>query len=419
MRITTIFKAVGLSCALIAGGASSGNVIGVKPAFAADAPKKVSAKLGKQFQEAQSLVTQRKFKEALAKLDELKAAPGKSAYENFVIAQLAYASYNGLQQYGDAAKAAEAALETGQVPEAQKQTLRKGVVQNYFLAKNIAKFNEESARYQKDFGPDLDLQNLSVQALYQGGNYKAAAEAGRQLIKAAEAKGVPVKEEWLKLIRFAEHEQGNSTGEQAALEQLVQRFPSREYWADLLLMAQRNIKGSTKSQLEIYRIMYSAGVLSKPEDYMEMAQLAIQAGVPMEATKVIEAGMKKGVLGQGQQKDRQIRLLNMAKSQADEGLKALPTTDSEAKAAPTGDADVKVGEVYWATGQNDKAIEAIQRGLKKGVKDKDDAALRLGIVYLASGKRTQATDAFKTIAPNTPSAQVARLWSLYSSTKQL
>ncbi len=127
------------------------------------------------------------------------------------------------------------------------------------------------------------------------------------------------------------------------------------------------------------------------------------------------AGQAAKLLMEGPQKDRHLRLQNMAIQQSKEKDAALPQQEADAKAAPTGDADVQVGEAFWSKGQNDKAVEAIQRGIKKGVKDKDDANLRLGVVYLSAGKRNEAANAFKALTPNSASAQIARLWTLLGS----
>ncbi len=411
MKTTSSLSVAAVAVALAVGGMVSPPLFGASPALAADAKKTVSNKLGKQFQEAQSLVSQKNYKGALTKIDELKAAPGKTAYENFVIAELQTAAYVGTQDYTNAAKAMEAALDSGEAPAASKQQRAKNIANTYFAAKNMAKFNEASAKYQKDFGADIDLQLLAAQGLFQDGKYKEAAQAARTVISTAEAKGQPAKEDWLKLVYAAENKAGNAAAEKAAVEALVARYPKPEYWNALLINAQKTIKGP-KVQLEIYRIMLAAGVMQKTEEYMDMAQLSIQAGVPAEAEKVIQKGQAAKLLMEGPQKDRHLRLQNMALTQIKEKDAALAQQEADAKAAATGDADVQVGEVFASKGQTDKAIEAIQRGIKKGVKDKDDANLRLGVVYLSAGKRTEANNAFKAITPNSSSAQIARLWTL-------
>ena len=72
---------------------------------------------------------------------------------------------------------------------------------------------------------------------------------------------------------------------------------------------------------------------------MDMAQLSIQAGVPAEAEKVIQKGQAAKLLMEGPQKDRHLRLQNMALTQIKEKDAALAQQEADAKAAATGDAD--------------------------------------------------------------------------------
>jgi lipopolysaccharide biosynthesis regulator YciM len=91
----------------------------------------------------------------------------------------------------------------------------------------------------------------------------------------------------------------------------------------------------------------------------------------------------------------------------------LDKQDAAARAKPTGDSDVKLGAAYLSYGENDKAIEAIQRGLSKGsVKDTDEAGLLLGIAYLRANNKAEATKAFQTVTKNPTMARIAKLWLL-------
>src|SRR6185312_13664477 len=120
-----------------------------------------------------------------------------------------------------------------------------------------------------------------------------------------------------------------------------------------------------------------------------------------EATKIMQAGVQKGVIGTGPQKDRHQRLMDMAKKQTADAAATLAQRETEAKAAPNGDAEVAIGMSYWSTGQYDKAVADIQDAIKKGVTDKDNAQLRLGMAYLGAGKKAQADAAFKAAKPGT------------------
>jgi len=415
MKKTTAVSVFALSIALAVGGVGTGTVFGVKPAAAAE--KKVSQKLGGPLKEAQAMLQSRNYKGALSKLQEIDAMPDKSAYESFVVLQLKYNAYAGMGDWGSAAKTIDAILASGQTPPNETPVRLKQLLQAYAQQSSWAKVVETGSRYQKEVGPDPDVQILLAQAYTNQRNYKAAEDAVRNVMKSAEARGARPKEEWLGTLRFVEHEQGNAAGEQSALESLVQMYPSQKYWEDLLATEDKNLKGDVQTELDIARVRLALGYLKTADNYTDMAQLALTENLPGEAQKVMQTGMQKNVFGQVTPTSRPQRLLDMSKKQVADEQANLAARDTAAKAAATGDDEVKLGVSYWTYGQNDKAIAAIQDGIKKGVKDKDNAQLRLGMAYLAAGKKSQADAAFRAIKPGTTSASIARLWTLYAATR--
>ena len=413
-------SAAALSLALLAGLVAPSTMLASQNAFAADEkpkPPSVGPKVAKPLKEAQDLGAAKKFTEALAKVQEAEAVPGKTPYENYVVEEVTAYIYANLQDYPNAAKAIEATLLSGQMDPALVPPRMKSLSGLYYQSKNYPKSIEWAEKYVKETS-DPEMQILIGQAYYIQKAFKPAADALRQGIKLADAKSTPVKEDWLQVLMSSEYELGNTSGVQGALESLVQRYPSPKYWEDLLSIMEKSLKGSSKTSLDIYRLMFKTGVMKRPEEYTEMAELALQQGSPGEAKVVMQKGLEAGVLGQGSQKAQHASILARATSQSDSDQKQLAKGAEEAKAKPTGEADVKFGEAFWSYGQYDKAVDAIQRGLKKGVKDKDDGQLRLGLAYLGAGNRAQALEAFSAITPNTPSAQVAKLWTFQSAPHQ-
>jgi len=380
------------------------------------AAPQVSQAVGKPLKEAQTLLGSKNFKGALDKIQEAEGQSGKSAYESFLITSLKGQAYAGLKDFNNAAKAMEAALATGQAQGAQSTQILRQIMGFYSQANNTGKTLEMGQRYLKEVGPDADIQMALASSYLQQKNYKAAEDMVRSAIKTVESKGGVAKKEQLASLRFIAHEQGNAAAEQQALEMLLQRYPSPEYWDAMLVSAARTIKGPN-ANVDIARLKYLTGGMKTADDYMNLAQEALVQKLPAEAQKVIDAGLQKKLLGQGAQKDRHMRLVELTKQKVAEDKASLAQREADAAASPAGDLSLELGESYWSYGQNDKAVTAIQNGIKKGVKDKDDAQLRLGIVHITAGKRDLAAHAFKAIKPGTAAAQTARLWTLYAATK--
>jgi tetratricopeptide (TPR) repeat protein len=409
MKKTTALSVAALSVALTMGVAGNGPVFGVAPAMAA---QQVSVKVGPPLKEANSLLTQKNYKGALTKLQEAEGIPERKPYDNFMILQLKYNAYAGLNQWADAAKTIEAILASGQSPDNQKAIRLKQLIQAYDQQNNQAKVAEIAQRYLKEIGNDTQIQMTLAQTYTKQKNYKAAEQIVRD---AMAGKGVPDKV-MLETLRFVAHEQGNNKGELDALEKLILYYPAPEYWDALLITAEKGVRGNNKASLDIGRIKMRLGLLKTTEDFVNLTQDAIQQNFPDEAIAIMAAGTKAGVIGVGQQKDRHARLLGLAQKASAESAAGLPARDTAARAAANGDELVKLGQTYTSMGQHDKAIEAIQSGIKKGVTDKDDAQLRLGIAYFAAGKKAQASSAFNAIkTPNAYPTQIAHLWALYAA----
>src|SRR5207244_11130806 len=129
------------------------------------------------------------------------------------------------------------------------------------------------------------MHTLLVQAYYLAGDFASAAKELRSEIDADEKAGRAPAEERLQLLASACLKQKDNGGYADALEKLVAHHPKKEYWADLINRVQRKPGFSPKLQLDAYRLQLATGNLTGASDYMEMAQLALQAGYPGKAKK--------------------------------------------------------------------------------------------------------------------------------------
>jgi tetratricopeptide (TPR) repeat protein len=167
--------------------------------------------------------------------------------------------------------------------------------------------------------------------------------------------------------------------------------------------------------LMIYRIMFDTNAMQADTDYIEMAQLLGDAGLPGEAQMVLEKAISAGVI-KDDHKERTTRLLNAMKTRADADKKGLPQLDAEAAKNPAGQLDMKLGEVYFGAGDYQGASTAITRGIgKKQIKQLDEAYVYLGRAQAALKNYPEAKKAFVELkaVPNI-SPRVLKLWELYA-----
>jgi len=405
-----------LSLMLATGFVGAEIVVAPQAALAQKAPS-VSPKVGGPLQAAQELLKKKQFKEAVAKAEEAAAVSNKSPYETYLVNEILAIAYIQSGNYAKGTAAWEASLATGQIPAEQAKERIKQLAGVYYQSKNYPKAIEYAQRYTKEAGPDPDMQVLVGQSYYLQKNYKGAAEVLTATVKAQEAARRNPEKQWLELLMSAQYELGQNDAMQATMEKLILLYPDPKYWKDFVSLSERSLRGNTHTELDVMRLKYVSGLMTTDREYTQMAEIALQEGLPSEAKLVLEKGNSAGVLGQPANKEREGRLLALAAKQAEADVKTLGAGVAEAQKQPKGDALVKFGEAYWSMGDNEKAIELINAGIAKGVDNKDDAQLRLGIAHISAGRRAQALDAFKSITAGSQSEKVANLWKIHSARK--
>lgn len=388
-------------------------------AAAADEQQKVGAKVGKPLQEALTAGQSKQWDQALVKLREADAVADKTAFEQFKINEIFAWVYINQKKYSDAAGVYEKLLDSSYVSAADADQYTKQIAQMYLQTKNNAKAMEYLQRWLKAHPGDADMTAILGQLQYQSGQQKQALDTFNGLVSTTEKAGQKPKEDWLKIMyRISYQLAGNAnTLDKPTLnivEKLLRYYPNETYWSALLsgLKMQQN---SDAYRFQLDRLMLSVGTLKDPNEFIEMAQLANNFGYPGEALSVLQTGYTKGIIGAGAGKEREDRLKASITKLADTDKAALAALDKKARAAAMGQDDVILGEAYMGYGQYPQAIEALERGLKKGgVKKLDQAQIALGISYLRAEQVDKARAAFKQVPADAELGRIASLWSLHA-----
>src|SRR3984885_14804525 len=206
---------------------------------------------------------------------------------------------------------------------------------------------------------------------------------------------------------------GDNAAMVPVLSDLIRLNNKSTYW-NTLLRIERQDERDDHNTLMIYRIMYDTGAMTVGTDYIEMAQLLGDAGLPGEAQTTLEKAMSAGLISD-QQKERTMRLLNSFKTRAETDKKSQAQFDAEATKNPAGELDIKLGEVYYGSGDYQNAVTAINRGLQKGqIKHPDEAYVYLGRAQVQLKNFADAKKAFAGLksVPN-ESPRVTKLYELY------
>jgi len=373
----------------------------------------VRAEIGKPLQAAQELIKAQRFKEALAKVREADAVGGKSAGEATLIERMRLAAASGAGDVETAAKSFEAI--SAQVSGPERLCMIESLAGGYYRAKDYAKAMHWGQRYFKEGGTSGAIRTLLIQSQYLAGDFAGAARELTTEIQQAEKSGQPPGEDRLKLLVNATLKMNDTNGYVWALERLVTYYPKKEYWVDLLGRLQRKPNFSDRLALDTYRLSLATETLTKPGDYMEMAQLALQAGSPAEAKQVLDKGFAANVLGQGAEAERHKRLRDLVAKKLEEDKAGQAANIAEAQAAKDGTALVNAGMNLVYAGDKQKGLQLMQQGIGKGnLKRADDAKLHLAVAQLVAGENGKAQATLRSVGGTDGTADLARLWSLYA-----
>jgi hypothetical protein len=372
----------------------------------------IRPEVGKPLQAASELLKAGKAREALAEARKADAVGGKTAAEQLVIDRMKGAA---AQRAGDNATAI-AAFESiyEKTSGAEKGQMAEQVAFAYSQQKNNAKATEWVAKARAAGANSASLNQLAAFLQGSSGDYSQIMRDAQAAVAAAEKDGRRPSEDDLLRLADAARRTNNSGVYSNTLEKLVLYYPKKDYWSAHLASIQRKPGFSDRLALDVQRLKLANGLMTKADEYMELAQLALQAGLPVEAKSIVDKGYAAGVLGTGDQAARHQRLKDLViKSEADSAA-GLEKNVAEAASLKDGNELVKFGTVYASMGQSDKAVQLIEQGIAKGsLKRPDDAKLRLALAMAGNAKtKAKGLQTLRAVGGTDGTAEIARLYSV-------
>ncbi|QNA90133.1 hypothetical protein G4G28_19475 [Massilia sp. Dwa41.01b] len=397
------FRLAHLGLALAAlGFTAAAPIVGMAPAHAAET---LRPEVGRPLQAAQALMKQGKHKDALAKLREADKVSGKTANESYLIERVRAAAASSAGDYGTAANAFEALLASGKLSAAERGQFSEGLIGIYMRGGELNKANEAILRQLKN-GDDPKLRAYLLQNYYKQGNTAALENELRNAEKSGR-----MTEDQLGMLANIQLKKNDKTGYVNTIEKLAANYPKAQYWNDLLNRVQGKPGFSGRLSVDLYRLKLANNLLKKPSEFMEMAQLVLQAKAPAEALKVIDKGYKAGALGTGPDAARHQRLKDLAEKNLAEQNKTIAALEAEYTAAKDNDGLVALGYSLVQSGQADKGLKMMENAIKAdNLRYADEAKLRLGEAYAAAGKKQQAISTLRGVSGKEGTAELARYW---------
>jgi len=374
--------------------------------------------VGKPLEAAKSYLGQRRYSQAM---QQVNIASSKATTENerFIIQEMRASI---AQQSGDTATASKVfadLLASGKVPPSEQIKLLQAEVGIAYQQKNYANAIAWLQRYFKAGGGGAEMHSLLISAYYQNNDFANAGKLQAQMI-ASEIKARQVPPEvQLQLLARCQQNLKDMAGFESTMVQLVTYYPKPDYWANLVHNVQVSSGFSDRLTLDLDRLQMALGNITKADDYMEMAELALQGPLPGEAKAILDQGYAAGLLGTGPEASRQNRLRALVNKTYASELTDMPKREADAEGNHDGNPLVGLGEEYVSYGNYAKGISLMEQGIAKGeLRHPEDTKLHLALAYYKSGDKAKAIQIFKTVGGKDGTAGLARLWILFINSKK-
>lgn len=354
--------------------------------------------VAKYLTEAKNLAGSKRWDAAWAALEKAERVPDLSPYSRDKIAE--FKGYVLTQQHKDAEAGAlfeQLAKSESASAEERNERLKKAS-QLYLRAKQYEKSARAADTALEKQPNDPALLELAGQSKYLAGDFRGAAARIAQLVAAAERKGAQPQEASLQILLDSYYKLSDQKQIAQTWETLLRHYPKPQYWRNVLQL-QSAQPHSKRVDFYYLALKFDVGMLDKPADYETLALGAIDLGLPEDAVRVLESGLRKGVLA-GKQEPRFRRMLAHAQAETAKGSENV--TDPAA-----------LGRIYLSQRMYEQAIASLRKSIQKGAPAHlDQARIDLGVAYLKSGEAQRARETFAAVKADSEWRGLAQLWSV-------
>jgi hypothetical protein len=381
------------------------------PAESAKPAETLRPEVAKELKAAQDLINAKQFKEALAKLAEADKIAAKTPYEIYILERLRGPAAAAISDHITAAKSFQIAVDSGRLTPAERTQFSEATTSAYYLLKDYKTSAAWAKRAIESGGAAPQTRMLMIQALVLGEDLPAATKEANTAIADDEKAGKAPTQELLRLAGTIALRANDDAAYVGILERLVIGYPTNDYWLDYVSRVARNPAINDRYMTDIFRLKMTLGQPLTASQYMFVAQSAKQAGFPIEAAKVMEAGFKAGALSSVEHK----QFRDLVDRDAADDVKNMARTSAEAAKAKEGPGLFNSGLNYVYNGESDKGLPMMEQGISRpGIRRPEDARLRLGIAYAIAGERAKAVEALAMVQSVEGGNEVARLWTAYA-----
>ena len=323
--------------------------------------------------------------------------------------------YFGQDNYREAIRAYEMVLQQPDLPLGMETTTMYTLCQLYFQQE---RYDDSLAMLDRWFGvsedPGADPYVLRAQLFYSLQRFREGIEPVRTAIQINQGLGREPQENWYRLLNVFYYELEDYENVIDVLRTMIELWPKREYFVQLSAMYGQ--EGDDGAQLGLYQVAHEAGWLTRSNELIQMAQLLLQADVPVQAAMIMQDRLEDGTI---ESNERNWRLLAQSWQLAQDDVRAVPALTRAAGLAEDGTIDINLAQSYQNLYEWEACVESAREGIRKGdLRREDQAYMILGACLFEQKEYTAARNAFEEAADDERSRTNARSWIQYVDSEE-
>jgi tetratricopeptide (TPR) repeat protein len=359
----------------------------------------------RRIEKAQELMSEDKYDEAFAPLQQIIDGPKFKPYEKAVAIQTMGFVHAGKGDYPATIESFERAIATGDLPS--------GIVLS--LTYNLAQLNLAQDRPRKAL--TLLEQWFAAQEDEPGADpfaFKAQAHillnelpAAEQAIRKALLKAEEPKQQWARILLSVLLQEERYKEARPVLEDAVERWPGvKVFWQQLAAIYYE--AGEEELGFVAKRAMHIQGMLTSSTELSSMAQLYLYHNVPIKAAEILQAGLDGKTI---ERDEKNYDLLAQAYMHAREWKKSIAPLTRAAELSDKGKFYAQLAQAHVQDEEWGKAEKALVKALNKGgLEDEANSWLLLGIARTRLEKFDAAIKAFRKAGDDDDVAKDAFRW---------
>jgi tetratricopeptide (TPR) repeat protein len=382
--------------------------------FGVNAQVAVRPEVAKSLQAAQEALKAGQAETALTLSQQTMAMPGITPVEKpFIQRTLAVAALQS-KNFPLAVSTLESLINEmpAETPAAQKRALIESLLNASQQAQDFPRVVEWARIYLKMEGSNPSVRPVLIQTLSVLKRHEDVIQEVKEKMRSDEAAKVKTPEAELRMMALSFRQLKDEPGYNNTLKLLLQNYPAEACWGELVPRVARQANFNARFDLDLYRLLELTGNLEDAIEYIDMANLALKAGLPAEASRMVEHAYSTGLLGKGSDALNHQKLRQQIQQRLTEDDKALPALEKAAKDANalSSLADVYGSKQKWELAQANYS-KAIAMG---GLRREAETRLHAGIVMFKAGQIEEARKMWDSVQGDATAIEIAQMWKTWS-----